>query len=435
MDSDFGINFIGPASANLGLGHVTRMFADAVIANRCSVAVFDVGAGCGRSGFDLSLQRSFVDKMDDLPHPINVWVLSAFDMPSNGLRICQSPILSKKINAGFVWWELPDLPAEIIEAAHAFDVLIAGSEYVLEVLRQKVSGIPVLLATHPAPIPAGVTGNRQRFGLPDDGVLIYTGFEPHSDPARKNPFSAIEAFTRAFAGRPDARLVIKVNNPTSQGRAAELVQRVHQSAAEDSRILILQESLEYADLLALYASCDIFISLHRSEGLGLVPLEAMRLGKPVVATGWSGNMSYMRHGNSCPVDFRLTPVTEESVSYAPSRVGIASTWAEPDVGHAAAWLRRLVDDPALRARIGMRAAEDAARYDETARRTGFVDELRALLESRSLRPAKDFASIAGTIQQARRQARLEALTPVERLKLRGRESLERNLLWRFRQAQ
>ena len=53
------------------------------------------------------------------------------------------------------------------------------------------------------------------------------------------------------------------------------------------------------------AACDAYVSLHRSEGTGLTITDAMALGKPVIATSWSGNMDFMDVSNSFPVRYEL----------------------------------------------------------------------------------------------------------------------------------
>ena len=58
--------------------------------------------------------------------------------------------------------------------------------------------------------------------------------------------------------------------------------------------------LPRARVNGLLAACDAVVSLHRSEGFGLILAEAMYLGKPVVATGWSGNMDFMNSGELLP---------------------------------------------------------------------------------------------------------------------------------------
>lgn len=100
---------------------------------------------------------------------------------------------------------------------------------------------------------------------------------------------------------------------------------------------------------------------------------------PVVATGWSGNMSYMNHDNAGLVRYTMVATTEESVIYSPSALGIASCWAESDIDHAAAWLRALATDPSLRTAYGESAAAASARYDAQARELTFVREIEALL--------------------------------------------------------
>ena len=64
--------------------------------------------------------------------------------------------------------------------------------------------------------------------------------------------------------------------------------------AHAPNIRIETHTLAPEDRHALTACADIVLSLHRGEGFGLVMAEAMLLGKPVVATGWSGNTDY--HG-------------------------------------------------------------------------------------------------------------------------------------------
>jgi hypothetical protein len=84
----------------------------------------------------------------------------------------------------------------------------------------------------------------------------------------------------------------------------------------------------------LMAACDAYVSLHRSEGAGLPLAEAMALGRPVIATGWSGNMDFMNVANSFPVRYDLVELEENA---GPYRAGI--NWAEPSITHAAELMR------------------------------------------------------------------------------------------------
>ena len=98
------------------------------------------------------------------------------------------------------------------------------------------------------------------------------------------------------------------------------------------------------------------MSLHRSEGFGLTPAESMYLGKPVIATGWSGNLDFMTHENSYLVDYELVPVGAEGAPYPADGM-----WAEPDLDHAARLMRRVFTERDEAAAKGARAAADLRR--------------------------------------------------------------------------
>jgi hypothetical protein len=262
------------------------------------------------------------------------------------------------------------------------------------------SGRPVLLAPHPLDIPDDVRPARDRFGLDPAATVFYCAFEAVSDPARKNPFGAVEAFRRAFPGTEAVQLAVKVSNPHVQGRGGELMARLYALIEGDPRFVLIRERLAPQDLLSLYASCDATVSLHRSEGLGLMPLEGMRLGVPAIATGWSGNMTYMTHSGAALVRYSMVPNDESCAHYAPRNVGVHSRWAEPDVDHAASWMRRLKESPDLRHRLSAAAKRDALAYDARARRLDFMEELAAIAAEPHASAAEDLTAILKQLQKA-----------------------------------
>ena len=204
--------------------------------------------------------------------------------------------------------------------------------------------VPPALAVVP-PVPAAL--DRSAFGLPDDAVIVLVSFNLASSYVRKNPLAAIAAFRAAFGERPDRILVMKVGHPDhAPADFAALA-----TAADAPNIRLETRVLPTADHYALIAACDIVLSLHRSEGFGLVPAEAMLLGKPVIATGWSGNTDFMDRSNSALVGYRLVPVID------PRQVYQGGLWAEPNVADAVAHLRRLADGAEERRRLGERARE------------------------------------------------------------------------------
>jgi glycosyltransferase involved in cell wall biosynthesis len=166
---------------------------------------------------------------------------------------------------------------------------------------------------------------------------------------RKNPLAAIEAFRRAFPDGSSAALLIKCAH---SGNYPDEYRALQERLRGVSGIHLIDRMLPRPRLNGLIAACDAVLSLHRSEGFGLIAAEAMALGKPVVATGWSGNMDFMNSGNSCPVAFELVTLDQTFGAYP-----AGAQWAEPDVDHASQLMRRLVEDPACRREIGERARE------------------------------------------------------------------------------
>ncbi len=210
----------------------------------------------------------------------------------------------------------------------------------------------VRVVPHPRAIapPKPSALDRTAFGLPAEAVVVLVAFNLASSFERKNPLGAISAFRAAFGDRRDRVMVLKIGNHTHFPADFD---RIAAAAAETANIRLETRTLPAADLHALMAASDIVLSLHRSEGFGLVPAEAMLLGKPVIATGWSGNMGFMDAGNAALVGFRLVPAKDPRDVYADA------VWAEPDLADAIAHLRRLADDPVARAMLGARARETA----------------------------------------------------------------------------
>jgi glycosyltransferase involved in cell wall biosynthesis len=170
-------------------------------------------------------------------------------------------------------------------------------------------------------------------------------YDALSIPARKNPAAAIEAFKQATAdGDIDAHLVLKVTNLDADLTHAR---ELRQLASENSRVHLLEGYLDRERVDQLIASCDVFFSLHRSEGFGFGLAEAMLMGKVALATDWSGNRQFMREDNSLLVESQLVTLDR---TYGPYDEGQA--WADPNIEHAAALIRRVCLEPGLRSDVG-----------------------------------------------------------------------------------
>jgi glycosyltransferase involved in cell wall biosynthesis len=211
----------------------------------------------------------------------------------------------------------------------------------------RVRIVPHPLAIAP-PFPAAL--DRGAFGWPANAVVVLVSVNLASSFARKNPLGAIAAFRAAFGDRRDRLLVLKISG---HDHFPEDFAQVRAAAAEAQNIRIDTKAYPQDVNHAVTAAADIVLSLHRSEGFGLVPAEAMLLGRPVIATGWSGNMMFMDADSAALVEWRLVPTDDRREVYYGSR------WAEPDQRSAVAHLRHLADDATARAALGARGRRHA----------------------------------------------------------------------------
>ena len=120
-----------------------------------------------------------------------------------------------------------------------------------------------------------------------------------------------------------------------------------QIKGQHQNIYFLPKVLDRIEVNELIMMCDVAVSLHRSEGLGLLCQEAMYLGKPVIATNWSGNVDFMSDREACMVDYKLIHVGEDIGPYESWQ-----EWADADVDHASELMGRLYADRSLCAKLG-----------------------------------------------------------------------------------
>src|SRR5262249_27225172 len=235
----------------------------------------------------------------------------------------------------------------------------AGSSFIANTL-SPISPIPVVrIPPVLTPEAAGSreAGRRRLEVSPEEFVYLFI-FDFHSCFQRKNPLAVLDAFRTAFAPSDPVRLVIKCVNPDfNREHFAAL-----QARARDYPVSIYSGYWSAEEMRDLMAACDAYVSLHRSEGIGLTVTDAMALGKPVIATGWSGNMDFMTASNSFPVRYKLVQLRERIGHYQAGAI-----WAEPSVEHAAKGMRFVLENRGEAEARGMAARRDIeADYSEEA---------------------------------------------------------------------
>jgi glycosyltransferase involved in cell wall biosynthesis len=383
--SAFGINLIASVSGDAGLGVAARLVARSLQRHGVPFKIFDApvlwGAPVRYEGIDAPV----VTDLDQLDHPVNLYILPLMTWET---LIGNNPgFLGRgRFHAAWIWWESSAVPPSWAARLSGLDVAIAGSSFIANVVAGSLMLTPVIEALHPLPVFPPVAPARERFGLPADATVFVLSFDPNGDPLRKNPFGAIEAFRMAFpAEEKGVCLAIRVNHANTE--IGELtLKEMARFAQGDPRIRFLVEPMGYEEVLSLYASGDVYVSLHRGEGLGLGLMEAMALGKPVIATAWSGNMSFMDATCGALVRYRTAPVKGVFHFFKPEFAGSGTYWAEPLLNDAAAWMQRLHSNRAEREAMGRAAKVAIERHQARSNGREWIDQLEAMWRAREFLP-------------------------------------------------
>jgi glycosyltransferase involved in cell wall biosynthesis len=275
----------------------------------------------------------------------------------------------KNYNIGVWFWELERLPAPWRHLAPLIDEVWAQSQFVKAVFHDHCAQVHVM----PFSLDAVVTSHktRQDFGIAEAPFVFLFTFDYLSHAARKNPIAVIQCFQQAFGDNQNVLLVIKTVNGQFDipGKTA-----LEGLAAHSQNILFLNQSLDYVDLLRLIELANCYISLHRSEGLGLGLAEAMRLGTLVIATNYSGNTDFMNTENSLLVDYQRVPVLSKDYPY-----GAGNVWAEPSSSHAITQMQYAVTHQAQCQQLVAAASQTIAQYTKKNQGNWIEQRLRQIL--------------------------------------------------------
>ena len=270
--------------------------------------------------------------------PIKIFCMPAFDllglMVDGGLGLFDGGY-----NIGLWQWELENFPVEANLAFELVDEIWTISNHAASSIRKSTSK-PVHVIPLPVSVGEVASVSLAGYGVPDSAFVFYFAFDGASFIARKNPLAVVEAFQRAFDKTVvNVRLIIKGMNIQPSDIWGECQYR----ASTDSRIIIIDERLSKKTLYELVNAVDCIVSLHRAEGFGRVMAEGLLLGKPVVASRYSGCLDYLSDQTAYLVDGQLTPVKPGDYSFAEG-----NQWFQPDLDSAAMNMQAVYSDRAER---------------------------------------------------------------------------------------
>lgn len=329
-----GVNVVGYAFGQLGIGEDARMAVRSLQAARVPVTLLNFSPGRDIAQQDQSM-AAWVGT--EPVYGVNMFCLAAQE---HGRLFAEwgADLLVGRLNIGYWPWELAEWPRPWQHLLALVDEIWVSSEHTLQALAPVSQQLALRHMPMAVTVDEVAPRTRADFGLPPDACLFLFAFDLNSSAKRKNPQACVQAFLRAFppggaaAGSASpVGLVIKIHPPRQQNDEWDALKRLQQA---DPRIHLIEQTLGKADLLALYRLCDCFLSLHRAEGFGRCIAEAMLLGKPVISTGYSGNLAFTNAENALLVNYRLRALARDDYPF-----GAGQKWAEPSVVHAASLLQ------------------------------------------------------------------------------------------------
>ncbi|MFC4722806.1 glycosyltransferase family 4 protein [Geojedonia litorea] len=328
-----GLNVIGYTEGEFGLGEAIRLNINA--AKKLDIPINLINYEKVKQ--NINYQYSFT-------YSVNLVQLSLKDLESF-IAIIDSNLFKKKYSILFLVWESEYIPPELAENLNLFNEIWTPSEYCKKIF-EKTFKNPITIIPHPVEVHLKPVSNQKAIQFFDDNKFSFLFiFSYHSSIERKNPFFLIEAFKAAFDNNDNVELVIKTVGGKQHKKQMQRLKRFI-----SKNIKIYDVELDKNSVNHLINTCDAYVSMHHSEGFGLTLAEAMYLGKPSVATNYSGNTEFMNIENSFLIDYKLSYIENFDNNFCSETL-----WANPLFSDAVKKLRSVYEDSSLRVRKAMNA--------------------------------------------------------------------------------
>ena len=361
------VNVAGYFRAELGIGAAARSLITALEAADIPISTVTFDRTANRLAHPFTDRSTIGGAADINIVCINPDQISAFAEQAG------PEFFHGRYSIGVWFWEVEDFPIALHPAFNYVNEIWVASNFMRETFL-KVSPKPVFKFALPVLAPTiDRSLTRAQLGLPEQFIFLFS-FDFLSVLERKNPLGLIQAFTRAFTPSDGPRLVIKTIN--GDKRPIEM-EKLRYAIGAQPDIVLLDGYLGPVENATIIALSDSYVSLHRSEGFGLTMAEAMALGKPTIATAYSGNLEFMTPENSYLCPARRCEVGPEREPYPAN-----SYWSEPDIAAAADLLQRVYSQPDEARERGRRAAEDIRSLRTAALAGKIISERLAVIRRR-----------------------------------------------------
>jgi glycosyltransferase involved in cell wall biosynthesis len=348
-----GLNLIGWPYAEIGIGEDVRVAALSLQISKIPFKIIDAAERLPPKTQKVDLGFSQYQTKEPV-YPIDIVFL---DASTQYRYYCFDAIKNKEIKrkiVGVCPWELPAWPENGKFALTNLDYFFAATRYIYNAFR------PFFKEEQIFHVPPAVFIPEKELCTPvnleqKETLCFLTIFDGYSSIHRKNPIATIKAFQRAFPlKKKDVKLIVKMMNTSLDN---DVYKELSSLVALDDRIVVINKTLARSELFALVRSSDCFVSLHRSEGFGRNIAESMLLGRPVICSGFSGNLDFCKSNNSFLVEGNEISVENSLYSFSNNQ-----SWFEPSVEHAAIHMRFVYENRKAAMDVALAGQEFIQKY-------------------------------------------------------------------------
>jgi hypothetical protein len=392
-----GINVVGLLSAQMGIGEQGRLTLRTIADSKVPFSIVDHDATVSKR--DPALLESFGNRPSGFPFDVDLLMVNA-DQTGETLKAFGRGGRTNRPTIGLWAWEVQQFPERM---HHAFDLVSEVwvlSDFSRDALQRAAAEFGVRVYTFPMRLPVAASpatpestssalARLTSLGVPVGVPMFAFAFDYFSVTERKQPWAVVDAFRRAFPAPTPAgpRLVIKSIN--HEFFPADRERLLYAVGGRDD-VIVIEGYLPAEQRDAFIRGATAYVSLHRAEGYGLTLAEAMSVGTPTIATGWSGNMQFMTPENSFLVPISLVDIAADTPIYA----GLGQ-WAEPDLDVAASFMQRVLDEPALAHQRAERALVDLEAHNASGHDVAFLlDRLRSVRQRSATRSAPSLSALS-----------------------------------------
>lgn len=350
--TDSTVIIAGEVSRASGLGEGARVMHQALEKHHISSQLLNISP----YSFSLTQYRESYQLLSEYLYAPLILHINAPQIPYALLSLPRRFLKHRKI-IGYWAWELEVLPKDWEVGFQFVHEIWVPSQFVANAIKPWADKKEKIVRVIPHPIADRIAHpvqsiSRASLGLPENKIIILVSFNLSSSFTRKNPLGAILAFLKACDHDKNVCLLLKV---TYSECYREDMAKIMSAIQGHDNIILNTNLLSSEENQALFHYADIVLSLHRSEGFGLVPAEAMLCGKPVISTDWSATSEFIDESCGVPVSYRLIPVQDDRKVYQLSN----AYWAEPDCNAAAQAVAQLVANTDYRFALGNAACKRA----------------------------------------------------------------------------